>query len=115
MKDYQSSFFGLFQTKIEKKEAEKVKGLIIFMHGGGFMKMKNFFHENYLRDICNKVNIPLIGFDYAAAPEHPYPEGLNDCYQAYMWILDHCENELGFIAEKIILVGIQVEVILFYR
>ena len=105
MKNYQSSFFGLFQTKIEKKEAEKVRGIIIFLHGGGFMKMKNFFHENYLRDIVNQVNIPLIGFDYAEAPEHPYPEGLNDCFQGYMWILENCEKELGFKPEKIILAG----------
>ena len=105
MKNYQSSFFGLFQTKIEKKEAEKVRGIIIFLHGGGFMKMKNFFHENYLRDIVNQVNIPLIGFDYAAAPEHPYPEGLNDCFQGYRWILENCEKELGFKPEKIILAG----------
>ena len=105
MKNYQSSFFGLFQTKIEKKEAEKVRGIIIFLHGGGFMKMKIFFHENYLRDIVNQVNIPLIGFDYAAAPEHPYPEGLNDCFQGYMWILENCEKELGFKPEKIILAG----------
>ena len=105
MKNYQSSFFGLFQTKIEKKEAEKVRGIIIFLHGGGFMKMKNFFHENYLRDIVNQVNIPLIGFDYAAAPDHPYPEGLNDCFQGYMWILENCEKELGFKPEKIILAG----------
>ena len=105
MKDFQSSFFGLFQSKIEKKEAEKVKGLIIFMHGGGFLKTKNFFHENYLRDICNKVNIPILGFEYASAPEHPYPEGLSDCFQVYMWVLEHCEKELGFIPEKIILSG----------
>ena len=105
MKDYKSSFFGLFKSKIEKKEAEKVKGLIIFIHGGGFLKMKSFFHENYLREICNKVKIPILTFDYAAAPEHPYPEGLNDCFQVYMWILEHCEKELGFIPEKIILSG----------
>ena len=105
MKDFQSSFFGLFQTKIEKKEAEKVKGLIIFMHGGGFLKLKNFFHENYLRELCNKLNIPILGFDYAAAPEHPYPEGLSDCFQVYMWILNHCEKELGFKPEKIIFAG----------
>ena len=105
MKDFKTSFFGLFQTKIEKKQPENVKGLVLFMHGGGFMKMKNFLHENYLREICNKINIPLIGLDYTAAPEHPYPEGINDCFQAYMWILDHCEKELGFKPEKIILAG----------
>ena len=105
MKDYQSSFFGLFQKKIEKKEIEKVKGLIIFIHGGGFLNVKNFFSEVFLREICNNVNIPLLGFDFASAPEHPYPEGLNDCFQVYMWILNHCEKELGFKPEKIILSG----------
>ena len=105
MKDFQSSFFGLFQTKIEKKEAEKVKGLVIFIHGGGFLKIKNFFSENFVREICNKINIPILGFDYASAPDHPYPEGLNDIFQVYMWILDHCEKELGFKPEKIIITG----------
>ena len=105
MKDFKSSFFGLFQTKIEKKEAEKIKGLVIFIHGGGFLKVKNFLSEGFLREICNKINIPILGFDYAAAPEHPYPEGLNDCFQVYMWILDNCEKELGFKPQKIILTG----------
>ena len=69
------------------------------------MRFKHFFHEGYLRELCNKLNIPILGIDYAAAPEHPYPEGLNDCFQMYMWMLDNCEKELGFKPEKIILVG----------
>ena len=81
------------------------KALMIYIHGGGFLNTSFFFHENYLRDICNKIGIPILGINYSGAPEHPYPEGINDCYQAYMWILDNCESELGFKPEKIILSG----------
>ena len=105
MKPIKKSFFGLIETKLDKIESEKTKAILLFLHGGGFLKFKNFFHENYLREICNNLKIPLLGIDYAAAPEHPYPEGLNDCFQMYMWMLDNCEKELGFKPEKIILAG----------
>ena len=61
--------------------------------------------EKFLRDTSNKLRIPVIGIDYGCSPKHKYPEGLNDCYQAYMWILNHCEKELGFLPEKIFISG----------
>ena len=98
------SFIKFFNNK-NKNEISSPKALMIYIHGGGFLNTGFFFHENYLREICNKINIPILGINYVGAPEHPYPEGINDCYQAYMWILDHCEEELGFKPEKIILSG----------
>lgn len=97
-----SSFIKLFKNK---NGFSSPKTLMIYIHGGGFLNTGFFFHENYLREICNKIGIPILGINYSGAPEHPYPEGLNDCYQAYMWIIDHCKEELGFEPEKIILSG----------
>ena len=97
-----TSFIKLFKNK---NEHITPKALMIYIHGGGFLNTGFFFHENYLRDICKKINIPILGINYVGAPDHPYPEGINDCYQAYMWILEHCEEELGFKPEKIILSG----------
>ena len=97
-------FINLFKYKSEGN-IPSPKALMIYIHGGGFLNTSFFFHENYLRDICNKIGIPILGINYAGAPDHPYPEGINDCYQAYMWILDNCESELGFKPEKIILSG----------
>ena len=97
-----TSFIKFFNNK---KETSSPNTLMIYIHGGGFLNTGFFFHENYLRDICKKIGIPILGINYTGAPEHPYPEGINDCYQAYMWILDHCEEELGFKPEKIILSG----------
>jgi len=100
-----TKFIKLFKNKSSDNRNQKPKALMIYIHGGGFLNRSFFFHENYLRDICNKIGIPILGINYSGAPEHPYPEGINDCYQAYMWILDNCESELGFKPEKIILSG----------
>ena len=97
-----SSFIKLFKSQ---SGFSSPKALMIYIHGGGFLNTGFFFHENYLREICNKIGIPILGINYSGAPEHPYPEGLNDCYQAYMWIIDHCKEELGFEPETIILSG----------
>ena len=100
-----NKFIKIFKNGANKKNELIPKALMIYIHGGGFLNTSFFFHENYLRDICNKIKIPILGINYAGAPEHPYPEGINDCFQAYMWILDNCESEFGFKPEKIILSG----------
>ena len=81
------------------------KSLIIHVHGGGFLQCSGFTQENWFRKVCNNLKIPMFTINYYGAPKHPYPEGLNDFYQCYLWILSHCENELGFKPEKIIFSG----------
>ena len=101
--------FGFFSKNKNNpdinKEEFKPKELLIHIHGGGFLDCSTFICENYLRETSNEIGIPIIGINYGCAPKHPYPEGLNDCFQAYMWIMEHCEQELGFKPEKILLSG----------
>lgn len=49
--------------------------------------------------------MPLISIDYGLAPENTYPIGLDDCWQAYIWIVNHAESEFNIKIDKIILVG----------
>ena len=79
--------------------------LMIFIHGGGFVGMNTHFHESFLREWANELKIPIIGINYGLAPKHKYPYGLNDCYQAYRWILNHSEDVLGIKIKKLILGG----------
>ena len=92
--------FSYFQQSSTRPES-----LLIFIHGGGFVGMSTHSHEVFLRDWSNKLNIPIIGINYGLSPYHKYPYGLNDCYQGYRWILNHCEDVLGFNPKKIILGG----------
>jgi len=43
--------------------------------------------------------------DYRLAPTHPFPAALDDCWQAYNWIIDNCFTTLGISPTKVILVG----------
>ena len=79
--------------------------LMIFIHGGGFIGMSTQFHESFLRTWVNELNIPFIGINYGLSPMHKYPYGFNDCYQAYRWIIDHCEEIIGIKPKKILLSG----------
>ena len=74
--------------------------------------MSSTSHENYLRKCkirnirwTNDLNVPLISIDYRLAPDHPYPSALDDCWQAYNWILKYAQEEFELDIEKIILVG----------
>ena len=87
------------------KPNETKDALMIFIHGGGFVGMSTQFHESFLREWVNALNIPFIGINYGLSPMHKYPYGLNDCYQAYRWIINHCEEIIGIKPKKLILAG----------
>ena len=104
-----SSFVNAFKKDEEKsgsiKNKIKKNTLLIHLHGGGFIGSSTFIHETYLRKWANYLGIPIIGVNYSLAPKYPYPEGLNDLYQTYMWILRHAEDELNMEIKHIILSG----------
>ena len=102
-------FLNIFQ-KVEKiklamKNKIKKNTLLIHIHGGGFIGSSTLMHESYLRKWANNLGIPIIGINYSLAPKYPYPEGLNDLYQAYMWIIRHSKDELNMDIKHIILSG----------
>ena len=47
----------------------------------------------------------LFDINYRICLDFPYPYGLDDCWQAYHWILNYCEVILRMKPQKIILVG----------
>ena len=106
------NLFGFFSSSKKTNDTNKniilenkPNSLLIHIHGGGFLESSLFPMEEYLRETSNECKIPIIGINYGYAPKHKYPEGLNDCFQAYMWILNHCEQELGIKPEKILISG----------
>ncbi|MCI6822723.1 MAG: alpha/beta hydrolase [Bacteroidales bacterium] len=63
--------------------------VLLYLHGGGW----TFGSINSCGRFCNAMaasgEMRVIALDYRLAPEHPYPEGLNDCIAAVSYIINH--------------------------
>ncbi|ORY93245.1 Alpha/Beta hydrolase protein [Syncephalastrum racemosum] len=63
--------------------------VLLFLHGGGFVLCDKFSHHTIVNDIVEKSNVAVVFVEYSLAPEHPFPAGLEDCYTAFHWIIEH--------------------------
>ena len=85
--------------------SDSLDSLIIHAHGGGYISTSSFSHQNFTRRWANEIPVPVFSLDYRLAPEHPFPEGLDDVWQSYVWLVNYSYKFLGFHPKKIILVG----------
>jgi len=105
---YFISIFNKFKSNTivtQIKNEFKKNTILIAVHGGGFIVSSTFLHERYLRKWVKELDIPIFGINYSLAPKYKYPEGVNDVFQAYMWILNHAKDELNMDIKHIILYG----------
>lgn len=49
-------------------------------------------HQTYTRKWAKWLKIPIFCIDYRKAPKYPYPSALDDCWQAYNWILKYIQK-----------------------
>jgi acetyl esterase len=68
--------------------------VLIFMHGGGWVIGNLDTHDSICRQLANLAFCTVVSVDYHLAPEHKFPEPLEDCYCALQWVWDHC-SEIG--------------------
>lgn len=59
--------------------------LVLYFHGGGWVIGSVETHDPTCRKLSDESGYPVVSVDYALAPEHPFPEGLEDCYAALEW------------------------------
>ena len=79
----------------KKKGSTKYEKVILHFHGGGFIVQDSGAHQNYTRKWAIDLGIPVFSVDYRLAPKNPYPDPVNDCYQAYVWIVTQAKQQLG--------------------
>ena len=67
--------------------------------------MSSHSHQNYTRRWAIETRTPVISIDYSLAPQHPFPQGLDDIWQAYVWTVEHIESQLGISPKRIVVAG----------
>jgi acetyl esterase len=78
--------------------------LLVFYHGSGFVLCSLDTHDGMCRNLCAGAGCVVASVDYRLAPEHKFPDGLDDCLQATRWAAAHA-GELGADASRIAIGG----------
>ncbi|MCP5207159.1 MAG: alpha/beta hydrolase [Hahellaceae bacterium] len=71
---------------IQHKNARSTHA-ILYIHGGGFTTGSPSTHRLIAERLSYTARAMVLLIDYRLAPEHPYPAGLDDCVNAYQWLL----------------------------
>ena len=78
--------------------------VLIFIHGGGWVTGNIDSYNGVCTDMAHLTQCVVASIDYRLAPEHRFPEGLEDCYTAVREIFKE-SNLFHVKQEDIVLIG----------
>lgn len=78
--------------------------VLLFFHGGGWVTGSIDSYDGVCADMASETGWIVVSVDYGLAPEHRFPEGLEDCYAVTREIFMDDEL-LGTKAKEIVLIG----------
>ena len=68
---------------------------LVFFHGGGFVVGSPLAGNPYdasCRALANMAHCVVVEVDYRLAPENPYPAAVDDCYDAFEYVVGHADQ-----------------------
>jgi len=86
---------GVMKTRVyAPRTAPVTPGLLVYLHGGGFVTGSLASHEPALRQLAHDSGVVVASVDYRLGPEHRFPAAVDDALAAWLWARDHA-HELG--------------------
>ena len=76
------------------------RNVILYCHGGGYSTGSSLYARTITTKLAATTSMDVFVFDYALAPEKPYPAGMNDAMKAWDYLM-----LLGYGARDVILAG----------
>lgn len=78
--------------------------VMVFSHGGGWVFGDLDGHDDICRRLANRIGCVVVSVDYRLAPEHPFPEPLEDVYAVLEWVAQQGDSLLVD-TERLVLAG----------
>lgn len=78
---------------------------LLFVHGGGWVTGNIDTYTSTCINMADLTGRVVYSVNYRLAPEHPYPAGLEDCYQVVDVLLNHLGKTGLTDASKLTLIG----------
>ncbi len=73
---------------------------ILYVHGGSYCLERTKLHSKLADNLANQGQARVLAVDFGLAPEHPFPDGIEDVVKCYKWLLNQ-----GLSEKKIAIVG----------
>lgn len=77
------------RVRIYSPEGEGPFPILSFAHGGCWTFCSIESHDHLCHYYAHHANCVVVSVDYALAPEHPFPQGLDDFYDATLWCFEN--------------------------
>jgi acetyl esterase len=63
--------------------------VLLYLHGGGWTIGDLDTHDVLCRQLAVEAGCAVVSVDYRMGPEHRFPAAVEDCVQAFGWVLSH--------------------------
>lgn len=78
----------LYEVAPEAMAAADADKAILHIHGGAFIVGGGLTAAYTAHPIAGRARLKSYSVDYRMPPDHPFPHGLDDCVEAYRWMLE---------------------------
>ena len=85
-------------------EGNTTRPAILFLHGGGFVFKGAPYHYDLAKEYALRTNSVVVMVDYRTAHNNPYGTPLQDCVDAWEWMMTEAQA-LGIDTTKTAIVG----------
>lgn len=75
------------RVRVYRPDRRTGRGVLFYIRGGGFVVGSLDTHNSVVAELAHKSGLVSIALDFRMAPEHPFPDALEDCYGAVCAIL----------------------------
>ncbi len=77
---------------------------ILWVHGGGYIIGNVSTNDRECVGLVRKLGVTVVSVEYRLAPKHPFPAPLDDCFEAWQFMLDNA-TALGIDPARIAIAG----------
>ena len=77
------------------EERKHCRGAFLHIHGGGWVLGDHLSADELLLKYANAADLAVISVGYRLAPEHPFPQGPEDCYDAVDYLVKSSVDQYG--------------------
>lgn len=81
--------------RVFRPEGAAPTAVYLDFHGGGMMIGSPKLDDTRNAAYMEQLGVAVVSVDYRLAPEHPFPEGSDDCLAVAGWLVERAEAEFG--------------------